>query len=94
MWGFYWWMPFYGMGMMLFMVVVVGLAVWGIARFTTDRRNRQVTGETPAGILEKRLARGEITALQFEELQQTLQKSKGNLTASSLYFLRCTTREA
>ncbi len=41
MWGFQqsfqWWMPFFGMGMMLFMVVIVGLVVWGIARFTTDR---------------------------------------------------------
>ena len=57
----------------------VGLAVWGMASFTTDMRNRQVTGETPAGILKKRLARGEITALQFEKLNQTIQKSKGNV---------------
>ncbi len=82
MWGFQqsfqWWMPFFGMGMMLFMIAIVGLVVWGIARLTADRRDRLDTGETSTGILEKRLARGEITAQQFEELQQTLQKSRGN----------------
>ena len=81
MWGFQqsfqWWMPFFGMGMMLFMVVTVGLVVWGIARLANDRRGRLDSGEKPAGILEKRLARGEITAQQFEELQLTLQESKG-----------------
>ncbi len=76
--SFQWWMPFLGMGMMLFMIVIVGLVMWGIVRFSTDWRDRLYTGETPTGILEKRLARGEITAQQFEELQQTLQKREGN----------------
>lgn len=66
------------MGMMLFMVTIVGLAVWGIARFSTDRRDRLDAGETSTEILEKRLARGEITAQRFEEIQETLQKSSGN----------------
>ncbi len=81
MWGFQqsfqWWMPFFGMGMMLFMVAIVGLVVWGISRFTTDRRDRLDTGETSTGILEKRLARGEISSEQFQELQEVLRVSKG-----------------
>ncbi len=81
MWGFQqsfqWWMPFFGMGMMLFMVAIVGLVVWGIARLTTDRRGGLEMGDTPAGILEKRLARGEISSEQFHELQDLLRAGKG-----------------
>ncbi len=82
MWGFQqsfqWWMPFFGMGMMLFMVAIVGLVVWGVARFTNDKkRGRLDTGETPIGILEKRLAGGEITAEQFQELQDLLRVGRG-----------------
>ena len=81
MWGFQqsfqWWMPLFGMGMILFMVVIVGLAVWGISRLTPDRRDRLDSEETSAGILEKRLARGEISSEQFRELQEVLRVSKG-----------------
>ena len=81
MWGFQqsfqWWMPLFGMGMMLFMVAIVGLAVWGISRLTPDRRDRLDSEETSAGILEKRLARGEISSEQFQELQEVLRVSKG-----------------
>ena len=82
MWGFQqdfqWWMPFFGMGMMLFWIVVIGLVVWAIIRLTTSKTERLDTGETPTRILEKRLARGEITTEQFEELQESLQGSKNN----------------
>ena len=81
MWGFQqsfqWWMPLFGMGMMLFMVAIVGLAVWGISRLTPDRRDRLDSEETSAGILEKRLARGEISSEQFQELQEVLRVSRG-----------------
>ncbi|MCH7625260.1 MAG: SHOCT domain-containing protein [Chloroflexi bacterium] len=81
MWGFeqsfQWWMPFFGMGMMLFMVAIVGLVVWGISRFMNDRRGGLEMGDTPDGILEKRLARGEISSEQFQELQELLQAGKG-----------------
>ena len=43
MWGFQqdfqWWMPFFGMGMMLFGIMVVGFVVWGIIRFRGRGRN-------------------------------------------------------
>ena len=81
MWGFeqsfQWWMPFFGMGMMLFMVAIVGLVVWGISRFMNDRRGGLEMGDTPDGILEKRLARGEISSEQFQELQELIQAGKG-----------------
>ena len=81
MWGFQqsfqWWMPFFGMGMVLFMIAIVGLVAWGISRFTTDRTDRLDTGETSTGILEKRLARGEISSEQFQELQDLLRVSDG-----------------
>ena len=81
MWGFQqtfqWWMPFFGMGMMLFMMAIVGLAVWGIVRFATDRRDRPAPGETPTEIFEKRLARGEISSEQFQDAQELLRVSKG-----------------
>ena len=83
MWGFQpsfqWWMPFFGMGMMLFMVVIVGLVVWGIAILTTVRRDRLDIGETPTGILDKRLARGEVSSEQFQELQELLRVSDGRV---------------
>ena len=70
-------MPFSGMGMMLFMVMIVGIVVWGIARLTTDRRARLDTGETSTVILEKRLACGEISLEQFQEFQELLRASIG-----------------
>ena len=81
MWGFeqsfQWWMPFFGMGMMLLIVAIVGLVVWGISRFMNDRRGGLEMGDTPDGILEKRLARGEISSEQFQELQELIQAGKG-----------------
>ena len=76
--GFQWWMPVFGMGMMLFWVVVVGLAVWGLSRFVGSRNVGTGAGEIPADILRTRLARGEITTEQFEALQDSLQGSIRN----------------
>ena len=77
--SFQWWMPFFGMGMMLFMIVIVGLVVWGVARLATDNRDHPDTIDTPAEILEKRLARGEISSEQFQELQELLRVSDGRV---------------
>ena len=77
MWGFQqnfqWWMPFFGMGMMLFWIVVIGLVIWGITRFMNSKRQRWDTSESSMTILRSRLARGDITREQFEELEETLQ---------------------
>ena len=72
MWGFQWWMPMLGMGMMLFMFTIVGLIVWGAIRLGNRRPDNPNTGETPMDVLQMRLARGEITTEQFQELQDTL----------------------
>ena len=76
MWGFQqdfqWWMPFFGMGMMLFWVAIIGLVIWGVIRLTTGKSERRDTSESPMDILRKRLALGEITREQFEELQESL----------------------
>ena len=65
-------MPLFGMGMMTFWLVIVGLAVWGFSRFTGSKTVGTGAGESPMEILRKRLALGEITAEQFEELQDSL----------------------
>lgn len=69
-WG--WWMLFGGLWMLLFWGVVIGLIVWGITRLAGGRSERRDADETPLEIARKRLARGEITREQFEELQKVL----------------------
>lgn len=68
-WG--WWM---GMGW-LSMAVFWGLVIWGIVSLThrRDRGAGPATGEPAAReILERRYARGELTAAEFEEIRQRL----------------------
>ncbi len=74
--GFQWWMPMFGMGMMLFWVVVVGLIIWGVVRLAGGKTDRPDAEDTPLAILQKRLARGEITTEQFEELQDSILGSR------------------
>jgi len=71
--GFQWWMPLFGMGMMLFWVVVVGLAIWAFRNSFRSRNRSPDSTETPIEILQKRFARGEITTEQFEEMQDSIQ---------------------
>ena len=72
MYGFQWWMPLFGMGMMLIGLSIVGLIVWGAIRLVVGRTESPNAGESPLDVLQMRLARGEITAEQFEELQNTI----------------------
>ncbi len=73
MWGFYegmgWWMAFGGMWMVVFWAIIIGLVIWGIKQFAGDRRENPTSGETPLEIAQKRLARGEITLDEFEEIK-------------------------
>lgn len=77
MWGFYgggwWWMLFGSVMMIIFWGAIIWLIVWGIRQFTGDRRGESVSRETPLEIARKRLARGEITREEFEELRKVLQ---------------------
>lgn len=57
-----------GFGLLALLLLIVGIVL--IARgFTT----KETKAEEPLEILKRRLARGEITKEQFDELKQTLQ---------------------
>jgi uncharacterized membrane protein len=58
--------------MFVFWGSVVGVAIWGINKLSSNRVGRREDEETPIGIARKRLARGEITTEQFEELREVL----------------------
>jgi putative membrane protein len=77
MWGFYgggwWWMLVGSVMMIIFWGAIIWLIVWGIRQFTGDRRGESASRETPLEIAQKRLARGEITREEFEELRKVLQ---------------------
>ncbi len=72
MWGYAdgwgWNMLFGMMWMVVFWGALIGLVVWGVNRLST----RGPAGETPLDIVQKRLARGEITREQYEELKRAL----------------------
>ncbi len=73
--GFQWWMPFIGIGVMLFMVVVLGSVMRGVMRPTDGDANGSTANETSIEIARKRFARGEITREQFEEIEDSLRRS-------------------
>lgn len=68
--GFGWWMMFGRLSMVIFWAVIIGLAVWGVNRLGGDRASRYNSEDTPVEIIKKRLARGEITREEFEEMQK------------------------
>jgi putative membrane protein len=71
--GEWWWMLFGGLWMIIFWGVIIGLVLWGIRQFTRDRARDAGPRETPLEIAQRRLARGELTREEFEELKQSLQ---------------------
>ncbi len=77
MWGFHdgmgWWMLFGGMGMMVFWAVIIGLVVWSVTRVAGGREERGEQSQSPIDIVERRLARGEISKDEFEDLKRALQ---------------------
>ena len=80
-WG--WWMAFGWLGM----VVVVALIVWAVYAVVTRReggRDLQQLDEPEAlTSLERRYARGDITAEQFEEMRSRLGYRDGPRTKSA-----------
>ena len=77
MWGFHdgmgWWMLFGGMGMMAFWAIFIGLVVWSVSRVAGGREKRGEQSQSPIDIVERRLARGEISMDEFEDLKRALQ---------------------
>jgi len=72
MWWFHdgsdWWMAFGALWMVVFWGVVAAVAIWA---FRVLAGGRQET-DSPTEIAKKRLARGEITLEQFEEIKKAL----------------------
>ena len=70
MWGFHdgmgWWMVFGGLSMMVFWAAIIGLVVWGINR--TSRRDDRDHTDSPMETAKRRLARGDPTRDEYEEL--------------------------
>jgi len=68
-----WSMPFWGMGWMWLVLLILGVvAYWIYTAFMPRRRRRR--GEDPLETARTRLARGEITAEEFEEIRKNLQR--------------------
>lgn len=64
-----------GLGMLLFWGLIIGLMVWLIVTLTRSSQSGASRGEPPDTVLETlrhRLAAGEITVPQFDELRQKL----------------------
>ena len=66
-----WWMPFMGLGMLLFWGAVIGRVAWGI-RSISDPRGRPSESGRPLEIAERRYAQGEITLQEFQEIKTGL----------------------
>ncbi len=71
--GMGWWMVFGGMGMLIFWAIVIWLVVWGVTRVSNGSEEHRAQGQSPLDIVERRLARGEITRDEFEDLKKSLQ---------------------
>ena len=73
MWGMQdgmgWCMVFGGFWMAVFWAAIIGLVFWGINR--TSRRGDREHTYSPMEIADRRLARGEITRDEYEELTTT-----------------------
>lgn len=77
MWGWHngmgWWMVIGSVWFILFWGVIIWLIVWGVRALTGGPPQRRDDGDTPLEIARKRLAHGEITPQQYEELKKVLQ---------------------
>ncbi|MCI0440388.1 MAG: SHOCT domain-containing protein [Chloroflexi bacterium] len=74
MWGFHdgmgWWMVFGGIWMLAFWALIIGLVVWGVSRITGG--SARTRDDAPLEIAKKRLAGGEISREEYEELKKAL----------------------
>ena len=66
---------FGGLGMLLFWGLIIGLVVWLVVTLTRSNQGGAPRGGQPDSALEilrRRLAAGEITPQEFDELRQKL----------------------
>lgn len=72
-WG--WWGMIGGLGMLLFWLLLIGGTIWLIATLARSAQNPgrgSITPESPQEILRRRLATGEITPQQYDDLRLKL----------------------
>lgn len=62
----------WGVGMMFFSLVLVGLLVAGAIYFAKKHGNQTVQDVTPLDIAKARYARGDITKAEFDQLKKDL----------------------
>lgn len=76
MWGIHdgmgWWMVFGGFWSMAFWAIAIWSVYWAVNKLATPRDQRPHAPD-PLEIAKQRLARGEITREEFEELRKVLQ---------------------
>ena len=65
-----WGMPFFGVGPLLFVLIVVGVVMY-LVRQTRTTENGPV-GPTALEILDRRYASGEISKEQYEQMKRDL----------------------
>lgn len=73
MMGYGWFGPMGGLGMvfwLFFWVALIALLVWGATALISQRAPRNEA--TPAEILKRRYARGEITEAEYDEAKRAL----------------------
>jgi putative membrane protein len=64
--------------MALFWVVLIGLIVWAVAGlFPAGRRQDEQPRQTPEEILDLRLARGEVSIEDYQEMRAELRGRSG-----------------
>jgi putative membrane protein len=69
-WGDGWWVVM-GLGMLLFWALVIVGIVWVMREFGGSRQERD--RDDPLDILQRRLARGDISVDEYERSRQALQ---------------------
>lgn len=50
----------------------IGLVVWGVRQFNAGQGDGHQSRETPLEVAQRRLARGEISKEEFEEIRKSL----------------------
>ena len=68
--GMGWWMLWGGAMMVLFWGVIIGGAVWLVARLGADRGGRR--DESALDVARRRYASGELTREEFDQIRKDL----------------------
>ena len=58
--------------MLAIWAIIIGLVVWGVKQFTGGIGVSRPPGDTPLEIAQKRLALGEITREEFDQIKISL----------------------